>query len=139
MKDRPFVGVWVDHRHALLFWANEQAEVDVQELESEYQEEGEPGDAIRGPGGGGVAHASIEHRHKEQLKHYYRKLDHVLRPAQEIMVFGPGQAKKELAAFLEQDKGSRARLRGVENADKKLTHPQMAAMVKKFFELPRRK
>jgi hypothetical protein len=142
MKDKPFVGVWLDHRMAQLFWADEEADIQVQEVKSEFQEEGEPTDNVE-PGaelghvGGGVQHAKLENRRAEQLKHYYKRLDKILRRAERIYLFGPGQAKKELASFLKEDKGLRARIQGVENADKKLTQNQKAAQVREFFDLPR--
>jgi hypothetical protein len=142
MNNKPIVGVWLDHRRAQLFWADEEADIEMQEIKSEFQEEGEPTDNVEpatAPGhvGGGVEHARLENRRSEQLKHYYKRLDKVLRKAERIYLFGPGQAKKELAKFLEQDKGLRARIEGVENADKKLTQNQKAAQVRDFFDIPR--
>lgn len=142
MKDKPFVGVWMDHRRAQLFWSDRDANVEMQEIQSGFQEEGEPTDNVepateQGHVGGGVEHARLENRRAEQLKHYYKKLDKTLRDADNIYLFGPGQAKKELANYLEQDKGLRARIQGVENADKKLTQNQKAARVRDFFDLPR--
>ncbi len=140
MGQKPFVGVWLDHRQAFLFWLDDSADLSVTTLESEYQEEGEPTDSRGKPdatsSSGGVAHASVEHRRKEQLKHYYKKLHKSLRPAERIFIFGPGQAKKELVSVLEKDKGHRAEIIGVENADKKITRPQMAAWVRREFEMP---
>jgi len=141
VKGKPLVGVWLDHRQAVLFWADEQANTEVQELESGYQEEGEPSDSKGAPRaaafGGGVMHANLAARRKEQLKHYYKKLDEILRSAQEIFLFGPGQAKKELATLIEQDKAFRGRLKGIENVDKKMTRRQMMARAREFFALPR--
>ena len=139
MNSKRLVGVWLDHRQARLFWANGNGITTKQELSSGYQENGEPVDMMERSGatahGGGVAHASLDRRRREQLKHYYKKLDKILRSADQIFLFGPGQAKRELASVLEDDKGLRARLRGVESADKKLTEPQMAARVRDFFDL----
>lgn len=141
MKDKPFVGVWLDHCQAQLFWSDDDANIEEQEINSEFQKEGEPTDNVEpaaepGHVGGGVEHAHLENRRAEQLKHYYKRLDKVLRSADRIYLFGPGQAKKELAKFLREDKGLRARIEGVENADKKLTQNQKAARVREFFDLP---
>ncbi len=141
MDQKPFVGVWMDHRQAFLFWADEYANIDSMTVKSGYQEEGEPTERLAKPGpsnaGGGVAHASLEHRREEQLKRYYKRLDKTLRPAEQIFLFGPGQAKKGLESVLKKDKGHRARIRKIENADKKMTTPQMAAKVRQEFGLPR--
>lgn len=141
MNNRPYVGVYIDHRHAQLFWADDDADFEEQEIESGFQEEGEPVDNIEPAGeyahGGGVEHARLENRRAEQLKHFYKRLDKVLRKADKIYLFGPGQARKELANVLKKDKGLRANLEGVEGADKKLTHNQRRARVRDFFDLPR--
>lgn len=139
MNQKPLVGVWLDHRQALLFWADSDAEIDVEKLESDYQEEGEPTDSMGNSSatGGAVQHASVEHRRKEQLKRYYKKLDKLLKKAKQIYLFGPGQAKKELAAILQKDKSLGAKIRGIENADKKMTEPQMIAKVREEFGLPK--
>ncbi len=139
MNEKVFAGVWLDHRKALLFWADANAGMDIVTIESGYQEEGEPTDSLSKPNapGGAVAHASVEHRRQEQLKHYYKKLDRALRPARRIYLFGPGQAKKELASVLEKDKALKAKIQGIDNADKKMTRPQMAAQVRKEFGLPK--
>ncbi len=137
MRGKPLVGVWVDHRCAMLFWSDRDGEMEKMVMESEYQEEGEPIDVIgRSDHGGAVPHADLQARRHEQLKHYYKKLGEVLRSAEEIFLFGPGQAKKELAALIRKDKGFRGQVKGVENADKKMTEGQMAAKTKDFFGLP---
>jgi hypothetical protein len=140
MKDKPFVGVWLTHREALLFWADEKANVEIQRLESEYPEE--KGEVFLRPArktgvyGSAVTNGSLERHRHEHLRHYYKKLDDILRPAKQIFLFGPGQAKRELANVLDGDKNFRARIRGIENADKKMTEAQMAALVRGFFKLP---
>ncbi len=138
MNHKPYVGIWLDHRKSLLFWMNSSAETDMETIESGYQEEGEPTDSIEGAlvGGGAVPHAHVENRRREQLKRYHKKLVKALRHAGRIYLFGPGQAKKELAGVLENDKTLRAQLCGVEGADKNMTIPQMVARVREKFELP---
>ncbi|MBS3763704.1 MAG: hypothetical protein KGZ25_10430, partial [Planctomycetes bacterium] len=81
--------------------------------------------------------AHLDDRRREQLKHFYKELDKNLRPAEEIYIFGPGQAKKELANYLKGDKSLKAALKGIEGADKKLTRAQKAEQVREFFALPR--
>jgi hypothetical protein len=140
MKNKPFAGVWLDHREALLFWADEKAEIHVDRTESGYQEEAEPTDRAPThgpiPGAGVMAHASLDRRRKEQLNHYYKSLAKTLRPAEEIYLFGPGLAKKELAKAIQEHKDMAGKLKGVENADH-MTEAQKAAQVRKFFKLPR--
>lgn len=140
MVQKPYVGVWVDHRSAILFRADKEGRMDMACIESDYQEEGEPTDIQGKPDSighvGGVSHASLEHRRQEQLKQYYKKLNRALRSAARIYIFGPGQAKKELAAVLKQDKSLKAEILGIDGADKKMTRPQMAAQVRRKFGFP---
>ena len=141
MNQKPYVGVWLDHRKAVFFWADANAEMDIKEVESGYQEEGEPTDRRGKPDttihSGSVAHASLEHRREEQLKRYYKQLLKALHTASQIYLFGPGQAKKELSTLLDKDKSLRANIVGIDGADKKMTRPQMAAQVREIFELPK--
>lgn len=139
MDNRPFVGVWLDHREAFLIQADEQADMQTLRVGSDYQETIEPADRACGPGpggGGAVPHASVERRRKEQLNHYYKRLTKALRAAEHIYLFGPGQAKKEFARALQAHKEVAGRIGAVENA-RQMTQPQMAARVREFFDLPR--
>ncbi len=139
MDQKPFVGIWLDHRKARLFWADKNADIDLETIESNYQEEGEPTDSMRKPNvaSGAVAHASVEHRRHEQLKRFYKKLNKVIKRAKKIYLFGPGQAKKEFASILDEDKSLNGKLHAIDNADKKMTEPQMMAKVRETFKLPR--
>ena len=140
MKNKPFVGVWMDHREAFLFWADSQADIRIQHVKSEYQETAEPvdraGGGPRGVQGPVFVHASVERRRKEQLNHYYKQIVHILHTASEIYVFGPGLAKRELARTVQGHDDLADCLKAVENADH-MTQPQMAARVREFFQLPR--
>jgi len=140
MRTRPFVGVWLDHREAFLFWADEQANVVAEHLKSDYQEVGEPVERATSGGVGTVGpalpHASVERRHKEQLKHYYRELAEALRDAQHIYLFGHGLAKNEFVHFLQDHRQLGERVEAVEGVNR-MTEPQMIARVKEFFRLPR--
>lgn len=142
MKGKNFVGVWMDHRRAQLFWADQDANIETQEVQSGFQEEGEPVDNIEPSSefahAGGVEHAKLDNRRTEQLKHFYKKLSKILRDAEHIYLFGPGQAKKELANLLKDDSHVKGQIGEVKNADKKLTKNQKAAEVRDFFDLPRK-
>ena len=140
MKRKPFVAIWLNHREAFLFWANEQGEIGRQYLKSHYQEEAEPVERATqcAPGviGPVFPHASVKRRRQEQLKKYYKHLVHLIQRAEEIYLFGHGPAKKELGHFLNEDRNLAGRLKGIETFER-LTQPQMIAQVKKFFQLPR--
>ena len=139
MRRKPFVGVWLDHREAFLVWADEEQVLDTQRVASDYQETAEPVDRAPCAGAGSssavVPHASLDRRRKEQLGHYYKRLVKPLRSAEQILIFGPGMARKELAHALAEHKDLGGRVRGVESADH-MTARQMAAQVRRFFGLP---
>ena len=139
VKRNPFVGVWLSHREALLFWANEDGDMDTQHLKSEYQETAEPVERATqcAPGviGPVFPHASVERRRKEQLKHYYKQLAKMLQGAKHLYLFGSGLAKHEFARFLREDKEFASRIAGVENAGH-MTQAQKVVRVRQFFRLP---
>lgn len=140
MKEKPYVGVWIDHREATLFWADKAGEVESQHLKSDYQETAEPLERAMpgapGMAGPAVPHSRVEWRRKEQLKKYFKKLAAMLDDAEQIYLFGHGMAKKQFADYLREHKLRAGRVRGVESFDR-MTRPQMVARVKKFFRLPR--
>ncbi len=142
MNHKPYVGIWLDHREAILLWSDSNAEMEINQIKSAYQEEGDSSD---GDGrsksdssmqDGSVQHDASENRRSEQLKAYYKKLCKAVRPANQIYLFGPGQAKKELSSLLHEDKSLRASILEVDGADKRMTRPQMAARVREKFGLP---
>ena len=143
MKKKPFVGVWLDHREAFLFWADEEGDIETEYLKSDYQETSEPTERATGFAGGFAQgavgpvfpHASVERRHMEQLKKYFKKLAAMLHDANQLYLFGHGMATKEFARFLGTRERLAERLQAVESFDR-MTRPQMIARVKQFFRLP---
>ena len=66
------------------------------------------------------------------LDAYYEEVVSHLRDAEEIMIFGPGEAKGELLKRIERD-DLRGRTACVETADN-MTVPQIAAKVRNYFQ-----
>lgn len=79
----------------------------------------------------GAGEDTRERRFEGHLANYYDEVVERVRDADSIWVFGPGEAKMELKARLDQG-GLGARVEAVEAADK-MTVRQIAAKVRKHF------
>ena len=73
----------------------------------------------------------LKRAHTSQLNRFYTEVITAIRDAEAILIFGPGEAKEELAGHL-----GRARLGdkviGVESAER-MTDPQVAARIRDHF------
>jgi hypothetical protein len=128
-------GLWIDHRKAVIVMVSGDGD-STKLVESNVEKH------VRfsgGPGAGG-SHGSREgggedtrERHFEgQLNKYYDEVIACIRGAEAILIFGPGEAKRELKTRLEHD-GLGARVVDVETVDK-MTDRQIAAKVRERFE-----
>jgi hypothetical protein len=125
------VGLWVDHRKAVIVRVSDKHDT-IKQVESNVEKH------VRFSGGassGGSRRAAGEdtrERHFEgELAKYYEEVIAGVGDAEEILIFGPGEAKGELRAQLERA-GRGAHIVGVESADK-MTDGQIAAKVRARF------
>jgi stalled ribosome rescue protein Dom34 len=118
------VGLWIDHRKAVIvFVAGKEEEIKLISSEEEKQH-----------GQAGVLKPADDIRQRELTGHlnsYYDTVISRIRDAESILIFGPGEAKGELQKRLEKDNLG-GRIVGVEPADK-MTDPQIAAQVREHF------
>jgi len=137
---KPYLGIWVDHRHAYLIWIDEHGQADTQYLETEQSDRGQKtGRMVSGPGGvfGGVApHANLELKRQQEARRLYEKVFRAVRKAESVCIFGPGKAKDELCRYLKAHKELGSRVVAVRSAGK-MTQAQMVACVRDFLGLPR--
>jgi hypothetical protein len=89
-------------------------------------------------GGTAIAQSvSSEHktdeRRRRQFHNFYQMVIEEIGAADKVFIFGPGEAKSELAKEIESVKGPHVRIAAVEASDK-LTENQVVAKVKSFFE-----
>ena len=77
-------------------------------------------------------------RHRQQLDRFYEKLIAELKGADQILVFGPGEAKGEFANMLKRSKLLPPRVVAVKTADK-LTGRQVVAEVSDYFRGTKRR
>ena len=121
-------GLWIDHRKAVIVLISEAGE-QIKVIYSDMEKR------IRFTEGTGSQDGSTEdvrdRQFAQHLNSFYDQVIAILRQADSILVFGPGEAKSELQKRLER-KGLKERLLAVESADK-MTEAQVAAKVRKRF------
>lgn len=119
------VGIWIDHEKAFIVTLHE-GRADTMRIASNVEGH------VRLAGGGPTAVAPEgrpERRHTEHLRLFYCKVVAAIKDAPSLYVFGPGEAKGELAKELRKSKSLATRIVTVEPADK-MTERQMAAKVR---------
>lgn len=128
---RARVGLWVDHRKAIVVKVTDQGEeitVTVSGVEKQLRRSGDS--PLKG---------SYESRHVPaddsrqrtltgHLNMYYDAVIAAIGDAESILIFGPGEAKGELKKRLEKNRLG-GRIGGVETADR-MTQRQIAAKVR---------
>ena len=124
------VGIWIDHKKAVVVSASADG-VTTKTLESEV--EAHPRYAGQQDGGG---EKKYEERHSQDLDRYYDEITRQLTDADELLIFGPGEAKVELKERLRRSKTHSERTIAIETTDK-LTDPQIVAKVKEHFGIAR--
>lgn len=120
------VGIWIDHKKAVIVSVS-GADVSAKTLESEVGPHVRYSDLADGGG-----EKKYEERHGEHLHKYYDEVISQMGHPDDLLIFGPGEAKLELKARLSQSTARAARTVDVETADK-LTDPQIVAKVKEHF------
>lgn len=128
------VGMWIDHKRAVIVILNER-EVTLQQIESEvgnrphyrgythpkstYSAQYQKGDD------------QLDRQFMERLNKFYGNVIAQIRDADELLLFGPGEAKSELEKRLAHEK---VHLKAIhlETADK-MTDRQISAKVEMYF------
>jgi hypothetical protein len=125
-------GIWIDHKEAILV-SIEGDQTFVQHVESGAESHLKPSGGWKA-GGTSVAQAvSNEHtadeRRKQQHHAFYKKVIALLGDSSKIALFGPGEAKIELAKEIEKVSGLHKKITEVEPCDR-MTENQLIAKVK---------
>jgi hypothetical protein len=133
-------GIWLDLRNAWV--VNLPIEPDgvivVDHISSGVEEhaaiENTRMDTQWGPHGGNNQH-TVEERQHHAEKHYFNKIfGHIHPTTEELVIFGPSEAKYGLKNLLEE-KYKAMKLLGVESADQ-MTEHQIEAWVRDYFGRP---
>ncbi len=117
----------MDHRRAVMVIITNRGE-EMHEIPSNIER------SILGKDGVGPGDGSTEDIHDRQfwprLNRYYKSIISILRGADTISIFGPGEAKEELVRRLGRE-GLKQRVVAVETVDK-MSDRQIAAKVRKL-------
>ncbi len=128
------MGLWIDHRKAVIVAVSgKEEEISVIESKVEKQPgrfDGErsttPYESQKVPADG-----RQDIKFADQLNIYYDEVISILRDAESIFLFGPGEAKGELKKRLEDDRLAHL-IQAVETVDQ-MTDGQIAAKVREYF------
>ena len=119
------IGLWIDHKQAVIVMLTDQTE-EIKQITSDVEELVSNADA---------PHVSQQDRHDKridaQLSKYYEAVSNTIRHADSILIFGPGEAKKELQKHLESQ-GHGEQIIALETTDS-MTQAQIVAMVREHF------
>jgi hypothetical protein len=123
------IGLWIDRREAVIVVLTDKDEK-ITRIRSDVEKQ------IRFPGGSRkdglqTTEAIRDKRLEQDLGKYFDEIIAHIREAELIQIFGPGEAKSELAKRLE-DGGLKARIVEMETMDK-MTDNQIAAKVREYF------
>lgn len=121
-------GLWIDHRMAVVVLITDEGE-EIKKISSDMEKH------VRFTGGNGSEEGSSEDVRDRQfgnhLNNFYDQVIAVIRDADSIQIFGPGEAKGELEKRLEHE-GLKAHILAIETVDKMTDH-QIAAKVRERF------
>jgi hypothetical protein len=131
---RTRVGLWIDHRKAVVVGVTDEGEeigLVISKSEKQLRRSGDS--PLSGPYESQHVPAS-DSRQKTYAGHlniYYDAVIAAIRDAESILIFGPGEAKGELKERLERSNLAE-RIVGIETVDK-MTDRQIAAKVRQYF------
>jgi len=117
-------GLWIDHRKAVIVLITDEGE-EVKKIASGMEKH------TRFMGEDGQGEDVRDRQFGNQLNGYYDQVIAVVRDADSIQIFGPGEAKGELEKRLEQV-GLKEHILTIETVDK-MTDRQIAAKVRERF------
>jgi uncharacterized protein YunC (DUF1805 family) len=132
---RTNVGLWIDHRKAVIVAVTDEGEemgVIISKVEKELRRSGDSPlkgayETLQVP-----ADDSRQKTFTGHLNIYYDAVIAAMRDAESILIFGPGEAKGELQRRLKRNNLG-GRIVGIETVDK-MTDRQIAAKVRRYFQ-----
>jgi len=128
------IGMWVDHRRAVIVTLENNKET-VQIILSNMENNTRFSSGSRSGTSNDVNVSTAEdirdRQNDQHIAKYYAEIAFKIRETDSILIFGPGEAKVELASYLKQEKFS-GKIAGVEPVDS-MTDRQISAKVHDFF------
>ena len=129
------VGLWIDHRKASLVFIVDNIE-ESKIITSGIETQGGQNEIIQSSTiDESQRHQADDSRERDKTGHLNKYYDEVIlniREAEEIFIFGPGEAKGELKKRIE-NKGLIGNVVQIETIDK-MTEPQISAKVRNYFK-----
>ena len=128
------VGVWIDKKEAKIISiesGNEQVETIVSNVE-DYRPSGGSGTRLKGGPQDVVQDSKFLEREKHQLADYFKKIIHLIKDADDVIIFGPAQTGDKLYKELSEQKLYNFENLSVMKADS-LTNNQVVAWVKDYY------
>lgn len=130
------VGVWVDHREAVLVEVSDKG-ISTRFFQSGVEEHidekrGSRSETPYGPQGV-FAEDKADRRHQQILNQYYSEVALGASNAERLYIFGPAEAKQEFAKYVEQHPGNHIPKIEIETADK-MSETEIIETVKKYFK-----
>lgn len=123
MKTKLQLGIWMDHSVAHFFESTDEP-MSSATLEAKAGEQDEPLNTLD--------ESMIQNKEQNQLSAFFRKIGDVIKDYDEVLLFGPTDAKTELNNVLKNDRHFEKIKIEVKSADK-LSENQMQAFVKEYF------
>ena len=123
MKNIKQMGIWMDHSNAVIMELADDSIITHSIVSESSQHENEQGQTSHGK----------PLINKEQRLSYFKVLSDSIRNYQEVVLFGPTDAKNELFNLLKADNLFKDIKIEVKNSDK-LTENQMHAFIREYFK-----
>lgn len=132
---KTIVGLWVDHRKAIIVTVSNKGEK-TEEIVSNVEKQLGRTDGKRSTTSFESQLVQADDRQQrgftKHLKSYYQDILSHINNAQEVLIFGPGEAKGELKKLMQQE-NRHEMIVTLESVDK-MTDRQIAAKVRKYSE-----
>jgi stalled ribosome rescue protein Dom34 len=129
------VGLWIDHRKAVIVTMEDEVEK-IMEIKSNMEKHVRFSNGshskVTGQPHGSTAEDMRDRKFGNHLGKYYEGVISFIRDADSVWIFGPGEAKGELANLLKQEERYGGDILGIEAVDK-MTDQQIAAKVRDRF------
>jgi len=127
MKKEKMLGIWMDHAQAhLLDFPSNEGEIQV--VRSDFTEHSKLESLSKGE-------LHMHNKERQQQRHFYKNLAAIIKGYNEVLLFGPTEAKTELMNVLRADPEFASISIEVRQSDY-ITENQQRAFVKEFFSPP---
>jgi stalled ribosome rescue protein Dom34 len=131
---KTLAGLWIDHREAVIVLVSEKGQETRRiksHVEKQLRRSGRLSSRAAFEAQMVPADDFREREYMGHLANYYDEVISCLRGAEEILLFGPGEAKSELKKRIERDKLD-LRITGFETSDK-MTERQISQKVRRHY------